>query len=129
MKLSPRPLSPHLQVWKWTLTMAMSILHRATGSALTVGLVMVVWWLMAAATGPDAYAVFMSFATSLIGKLMFIGWTFAIYLHMLSGIRHLIMDTGKLLDIKSSDMAIIFILAAATVLTAVTWLTIYGTVQ
>lgn len=121
-----RPLSPHLQVWKWTLTMTMSILHRATGVANVVGLLVLVWWLLAAATGPEAYDVFLSFATSLIGQLMFIGWTFSIYLHMLGGIRHLIMDTGRLLDIKSSNTAVLFIWAASVVLTAVTWLTIAG---
>ncbi len=129
MTISKRPLSPHLQVWKWTLTMTMSILHRATGVANTVGLLVIVWWLLAAATGPEAYDTFMMFATSFVGKLMFIGWTFAIYLHMLGGIRHLIMDTGRLLDIKTSNMAVLFIWASAVVLTAITWLTISGTVQ
>lgn len=129
MTISKRPLSPHLQVWKWTLTMTMSILHRATGVANTVGLLVIVWWLLAAATGPEAYDTFMVFATSMIGKVMFVGWTFAIYLHMLGGIRHLIMDTGRLLDIKTSNMAVLFIWASAVVLTAVTWLTISGTVQ
>ncbi len=129
MTASKRPLSPHLQVWKWTLTMTMSILHRATGVANTVGLLVIVWWLLAAATGPEAYDTFMVFATSMIGKVMFVGWTFAIYLHMFGGIRHLIMDTGRLLDIKTSNMAVLFIWASAVVLTAVTWLTISGTVQ
>ncbi len=129
MAISQRPLSPHLQVWKWTLTMTMSILHRATGIANTVGLLVIVWWLLAAATGPEAYDTFLVFASSLIGRLMFIGWTFAVYLHMLSGIRHLIMDTGRLLDIKTSNIAVIIILISAIILTAVTWLTIYGTIQ
>ena len=124
-----RPLSPHLQVWKWTLTMTMSILHRATGVANVIGLLVLVWWLLAAASGPDAYDVFLTFATSLVGKLMFIGWTFSIYLHMLGGIRHLIMDTGRLLTIEGSNRAVLFIWAASVVLTAVTWLTISGTIS
>ena len=129
MTVSKRPLSPHLQVWKWTLTMTMSILHRATGVALTVGLAMLVWLLLAAATGPDAYATFMSFATSLIGQLMLFGWTFAIYLHMLGGIRHLIMDTGRLLTIENANRSVLFIWLASAVLTAATWFTILGSYQ
>jgi succinate dehydrogenase / fumarate reductase cytochrome b subunit len=126
MTAAKRPLSPHLQVWKWTLTMAMSILNRATGVANAVGLIALVWWLMAAASGPECYAKFMTFATSPLGLFMFIGWTFSLYLHMLGGIRHLIMDTGRLLTIKTADQSVIFILVASVVLTAVTWLTILG---
>lgn len=129
MTVSKRPLSPHLQVWKWTLTMAMSIFHRASGIALTVGLALLVWLLLAAATGPDAYATFMNFATSLIGKLMLFGWTFAIYLHMLSGIRHFIMDTGRMLTIENATRSVVFILLASAVLTAVTWFTVLGANQ
>ena len=124
-----RPLSPHLQVWKWTLTMTMSILHRATGVANIVGLVVIVWWLLAAATGPEAYENFMNFASSGLGKLMFLGWTFSVYLHMLGGIRHLIMDTGRLLTIQSSNTAVLFIWTATFVLTAATWCAIYGVSQ
>lgn len=127
MTADKRPLSPHLQVWKWTLTMTMSILHRSTGVANVFGLVAIVWWLMAAATGPEAYADFMTFASSPVGIFMFVGWTFSVYLHMLGGIRHMIMDTGRLLTIKSSNTAVLFIWAASVVLTAVTWFAILGT--
>lgn len=129
MTISKRPLSPHLQVWKWTLTMTMSILHRASGVALTIGLAMLVWLLLAAATGPEAYATFTNFATSLIGQIMLLGWTFAVYLHMFGGIRHLIMDTGRLLTIPNSNLAVLFIWVASFVLTAATWCTIWGTYQ
>jgi len=107
----------------------MSILHRATGIANAAGLIAVVWWLVAAASGPGAYDNFLAFASHPVGKLMFLGWTFSIYLHMLSGIRHLIMDTGRLLNIKSSNMAVLFIWTAAVVLTAATWITIIGGVE
>ena len=126
MTASNRPLSPHLQIWKWSVTMTMSILHRATGVANVIGLLAIVWWLVAAATGPEAYAQFMTFASSLIGKVMFFGWTFSVYLHMLSGLRHLIMDTGYLISLKYSTQAVLFIWAFAVILTAVTWLTILG---
>lgn len=118
---SKRPLSPHLQVWKWTLTMFLSILHRATGIALSVGTLMLVWWLVAAASGPAAYETFTSFASSTLGQLMLFGWTLAMYLHLCTGTRHLLMDTGRLLTIKQSDRAGIIILLVALGLTISTW--------
>lgn len=127
MTADKRPLSPHLQVWKWTITMAQSILHRATGVANVVGLLALVWWLLAAATGPEAYAGFMTFASSPIGIFMFVGWTFSVYLHMLSGIRHFIMDMGYLYAIKDADKSVLFLWVASIILTAVTWYTILGT--
>ena len=127
--LKNRPLSPHLQIWKWTLTMTMSILHRASGVANSIGLVVLIWWLVAAASGPESYAVFQKFSTSFVGLLMFFGWTLSVYLHMLGGIRHLIMDTGRLLTVRSSNMAVAFIWIASAVLTAATWLAIIGTPQ
>jgi len=89
-----RPLSPHLQTYKWTLTMAMSIVHRATGVALYVGTILLVWWLIAAASGPSAYATFQDFVGSFIGRLIVFGYTWALIHHMLSGIRHLVWDLG-----------------------------------
>ena len=121
-----RPLSPHLQVWRWTLTMSMSILHRASGCALAAGTIMVVWWLVAAAQGVGAYDEFTTFATSTIGQLMLFGWSLAIFLHLCSGVRHLIMDTGRLLSIKEADRASVTVLLAAIALTALTWAYIKG---
>ncbi len=89
-----RPLSPHLQTYKWTLTMAMSIVHRATGVALYVGTILLVWWLMAAASGAPAYATFQDFISSFIGRLIVFGYTWALIHHLLSGIRHLVWDLG-----------------------------------
>ncbi len=89
-----RPLSPHLQSYKWTLTMAMSIVHRVTGMALYVGTILLVWWLMAAAAGPSAYATFQDFIGSFIGRLIVFGYTWALIHHLLSGIRHFVWDLG-----------------------------------
>lgn len=124
--VSNRPLSPHLQVWKWTLTMAMSIFHRASGCALAAGTLMVVWWLAAAATGPSAYEDFSRFASSTIGQLMLFGWSLALYWHMCSGVRHLVMDTGRLLSIKSTTTACVIAILTALALTAVTWAVVKG---
>ena len=116
-----RPLSPHLQVWKWTLTMALSILHRASGVALAFGLLMIVWMLVAAASGQTSYECFLSFTTSIFGQLLLFGWTGAVYYHMCSGIRHLLMDAGYLMTIPQAEKAgkVIFIISIA--MTLATW--------
>jgi succinate dehydrogenase / fumarate reductase cytochrome b subunit len=90
-----RPLSPHLQIYRPTLTMMMSIVHRVTGAALYFGMLLVAWWLIAAGSGPSAYAKFQWFFGSLVGQLVLFGYTWALIHHMLGGIRHLIWDIGR----------------------------------
>lgn len=124
--LKPRPLSPHLQVWKWSITMALSIFHRATGSVLAVGLLLLTWGAVSAAMGTDAYNQFLMCMTSPIGQLILAGWTFAIFFHMGTGTRHLIMDTGKLLTAKEGDAAGIIIILFAVLATAFTWVFVKG---
>ena len=89
-----RPLSPHLQVYRWPLTMTMSILHRVTGGALYVGTLLLVWWLVAAATGSQALAHVQWVLGTPIGLLVLFGYTWALMHHMLGGIRHFIWDLG-----------------------------------
>jgi succinate dehydrogenase / fumarate reductase cytochrome b subunit len=89
-----RPLSPHLTIYRWPLPMAMSILHRITGAGLYFGILMVAWWLIAAAAGPNRYADFAAFESSFFGRLLLFGYTWALLHHMLGGLRHLIWDTG-----------------------------------
>src|SRR6266700_5761245 len=89
-----RPLSPHLLVYRWPLPMAMSIAHRITGAALYFGTLLLAWWLLAAASGPNAYTTFQTVASSFIGRIVLLGYTWALVHHMLGGIRHLIWDTG-----------------------------------
>jgi len=90
-----RPLSPHLQIYRLTLTMAMSIVHRITGFGLYFGTLFLAWWLIAAASGPNAYAKFEWFAGSFIGRLIIFGYTWALIHHLLGGVRHLIWDSGR----------------------------------
>jgi succinate dehydrogenase / fumarate reductase cytochrome b subunit len=116
-----RPLSPHLQVWKWTLTMALSILHRASGIALSIGLLMLVWMLVAAASGEESYECFRSFTQSIVGQILLFGWTGAVYYHLCSGIRHLLMDAGYLLTIPQAERAGKIILIVSIALTLATW--------
>ncbi len=89
-----RPLSPHLFIYKPMLTMMMSIVHRITGVGLYFGTLLLAWWLIAAASGPNAYAGIGSFMSSFVGPLILFGYTWALIHHMLGGIRHLIWDTG-----------------------------------
>ncbi|MEP3275515.1 MAG: succinate dehydrogenase, cytochrome b556 subunit [Stappiaceae bacterium] len=90
-----RPLSPHLQVYKLILTMLMSILHRITGAALYFGTILMVMWLIAAASGPEYYAFVSDLFGSFFGRLILFGFTWALVHHMLGGFRHFIWDLGK----------------------------------
>jgi len=92
--MTQRPLSPHLGVYKFAYTMALSILHRIMGSALSVGFLVLVWWLMAVAQGPDAYAAAIEVLRSGFFKLLLGGWALAFIYHFCNGIRHLFWDAG-----------------------------------
>ena len=90
----PRPLSPHLQIYHWSVTMVTSITHRITGVALYVGIVFIAWWLVAASMGPEAYEPFLAAAAHPIGQIVLFGFTWAAAYHLLNGIRHLAWDIG-----------------------------------
>ncbi len=121
-----RPLSPHLSIWKWRVHMTVSILHRATGTALATGaIVLFLWWLVAAATGIEAYSVFLSVATGWFGMLVGVGLTLVFFQHMMSGIRHLVMDTGAALEVHTSRAFATATLVGSVLLTVLTWSAIY----
>ena len=94
MAVRERPLSPHLRVYRFAYTMALSILHRATGIALSAGLLVLAWWLVAAAAGEEAYALVRSCLGSLPGKVVLVGASFAFFYHLCAGLRHLAWDLG-----------------------------------
>jgi succinate dehydrogenase / fumarate reductase, cytochrome b subunit len=119
--LRTRPLSPHLQIYKPMLTMMMSIVHRITGAALYLGTLLLVWWLIAAATGPNAYAAVQWFMETLFGRLILLGYTWALIHHMLGGIRHLIWDTGRGLDKVSIEIFAWATIVGSTLLTVLLW--------
>lgn len=102
MNTGNRPLSPHLQVYRWQWTMALSIIHRATGVALAVGALMMVCWLVAVAQGGDAYAAVNGFLSSWVGRLMLFGWTWSLLYHLANGIRHLAWDAGSGLELDAA---------------------------
>ncbi|HUB88138.1 MAG TPA: succinate dehydrogenase, cytochrome b556 subunit [Dyella sp.] len=94
MAETQRPVSPHLQIYKWQVQMVTSILHRATGIALSVGALILVWWLIALAAGEDAFNQFKVCMGSPIGMVLLIGWTWSFFYHLCNGIRHLVQDAG-----------------------------------
>jgi succinate dehydrogenase / fumarate reductase cytochrome b subunit len=99
-----RPLSPHLQVWRWHITMACSILTRATGVALYVGALILAAWAVSLALGPEAYADFKWLLGSLLGKLVLFGLTFSVFYHLAAGVRHLVWDVGLGFQPKTADL-------------------------
>src|SRR4029079_8497357 len=121
-----RPLSPHLQTYKWTLTMAMSIVHRATGVALYVGTILVAWWLMPAASGQSADATFQDFISSFIGRLIVFGYTWALIHHLLSGIRHFCWDLGYGVKATEREALTWGALIGGISLTVLLWITAYA---
>jgi succinate dehydrogenase / fumarate reductase cytochrome b subunit len=94
VKQAARPLSPHLQIYRWSWTMAMSIAHRVTGSALYAGTVLIAAWLVAAASGPAAFATAQWIAGSFLGRLVLFLYSFALLHHMVGGLRHFVWDMG-----------------------------------
>ena len=116
-----RPMSPHLQVWRWHVTMATSILHRATGMALYVGALIAAGWFIALAAGPDAFDGYRAFLGSPIGYLILFGLSFSLFYHLANGIRHLVWDTGKGFEIKTADMSGWAVIVFAIVATVLIW--------
>lgn len=121
-----RPLSPHLQVYRLPLPALTSIAHRITGVGLTVGTLLLVWWLVAAAAGPDAYATASGFIASPIGLLLMFGWTAALWYHLLNGLRHLIWDGAKMLTLEQSYSSAKLVIGGAIVATVVTWVVAFA---
>jgi succinate dehydrogenase / fumarate reductase, cytochrome b subunit len=124
-KINERPLSPHLQIYRWPLPMAMSIAHRVTGAGLYVGTVLMAWWLIAAASGPNAYSRIGAFINSGIGRLILFGYTWALLHHMLGGIRHLIWDTGRGFAPQEREGLALATLVGSILLTALLWIVGY----
>ncbi|MDX2222823.1 MAG: succinate dehydrogenase, cytochrome b556 subunit [Rhodospirillaceae bacterium] len=121
-KATARPLSPHVQVYRLPLTALLSITHRITGVGLALGLVLLAWWLAAAATGPDAYATASAVIGSWFGLLVLFGFSFALSFHLCNGVRHLFWDAGKGFEIAQAQRSDKIVIAAAIALTAVAWL-------
>ena len=125
-KLVRRPLSPHLQVYKPQITTITSIMHRITGMALAFGTLLLVWWLVAAATGDAAYARATWFIGSPVGLLMLFGWTLALWYHFCNGIRHLCWDFGYGFELPTAHATGKAAIIGAVALSVLTWVVVFA---
>jgi succinate dehydrogenase / fumarate reductase cytochrome b subunit len=123
---SNRPLSPHLQVYRLPLLAILSILHRMTGAALSIGGLMIAWWLVAAALGEEQYNIAMNFIRSPLGIFMMFGWSVAFYYHLFNGVRHLIWDTARGFKLKQAYTSGYVVLLFTALATAATWYEVYN---
>lgn len=116
-----RPLSPHLQVYRWQMTMVTSVLHRFSGLLLSLGMVLVVAWLVALAAGPQAFANVTGWLASPVGLALLFLWSLTLFYHLFNGIRHLLWDAGWLLELKGAYASGWTMLVLSLVMTAIVW--------
>ena len=116
------PLSPHLSIYRWPITMTLSILHRVTGVAMSVGLIVLCAWLLSAAAGAADYDRVASLLSSVIGRLMLIGFSFAFFFHLANGVRHLFWDVGYGFEKYQANASAWFVLLLAGGMTAAFWM-------
>lgn len=121
MAETQRPLSPHLQVYRWQVQMMTSILHRATGIALSIGSLVLVWGLLALAAGDEAFQQFQNVATSPVGIILLVGWSWALFYHLCNGIRHLVQDTGAGYTIPEFVRSSWLSIVGSVLLTVLAW--------
>jgi succinate dehydrogenase / fumarate reductase, cytochrome b subunit len=117
-----RPLSPHLGIYRFTLTMAMSIVHRITGVGLYIGVLLLAWFLIAASMDASAFATFSWFIQSIIGRIVLFGFTWALFHHMLGGVRHFLWDAGYGLDHPEREQLAQATAIGGLVLTIIVWI-------
>ena len=117
-----RPLSPHLQVYRPQLTSMLSILHRATGIALSVGVLYLAVWVICASAGAETYATFRGFNSSIVGRFVLGGWLFCMFYHLFNGIRHLFWDAGYGFELKDAYRSGWMVVVASLVATAIAWI-------
>ena len=118
----PRPLSPHLQIYKPQITSILSILHRMTGVSLSIGSLIIVLWIVSLSLGAESYSYFASIANHWFGHLVLMGFSFALYYHLSNGIRHLFWDLGYGFEIKIANISGIIVIISSLLLTIIFWL-------
>lgn len=127
MATRQRPLSPHLSIWRWGPNMAVSIIHRVTGVALTIaGLGILTWWLFALSKGPDEFASFTKAAGSWVGLIVLIGLSWSFFQHLLSGIRQLVEDSGSAFEIRTNSRFATLTIIGGVLLTIALWAYLLG---
>jgi succinate dehydrogenase / fumarate reductase cytochrome b subunit len=118
------PLSPHIQIYRWYFTMALSIAHRATGIVNSVMLLLLSWWLLALAAGPEAFGTVSMLVDSWLGTLILLGYTPVLFFHMGNGVRHLVWDAGYGFDPEIARQSGLAVLIFAGAMTVVVWLVV-----
>ena len=126
-KRRPRPLSPHLGIYRVTMTMAMSIMHRITGVGLYIGVLLLAWFLIAASGDGATFSGFSGFIQSFIGQVILFGFTWALFHHLLGGLRHFVWDAGFGLDAPLRDQFAWGTLIGGLALTVIVWIIGYVT--
>ena len=121
MSTTDRPLSPHLSVYRWPITMVLSILHRATGMAMALGLIVFAVGLIRLAAGEESFAGFAAAMGTLPGQLLLLGWCFAFFFHLGNGVRHLFWDAGYGFEKSQANASAWFVISAAVAVTAAYW--------
>jgi succinate dehydrogenase / fumarate reductase cytochrome b subunit len=121
MNDSGRPLSPHLSVYRWPITMTLSILHRATGAGLAVGFAVLAMWLLSLATSEERYLAMNDLLQTRIGCLLLIGWSFAFFFHLANGVRHLFWDVGRGFEKSQANASAWFVILLSLALTVALW--------
>lgn len=116
-----RPLSPHLTIYKPQITSVLSITHRATGVFLTLGSLVLCWWIIALAHGAETYNFFQSQAGAWYGRILLFGWAFSLFYHLCNGIRHLFWDVGLGFDLKNASYSGWLVIIASVIFTLITW--------
>ncbi len=129
MTTGERPLSPHLMIYRPQLTSVLSITHRLTGVALVAGTALLTWWLVAAALGPGAFEVVQAVIGHWLGRLVLLGWTYALFYHLCNGIRHLFWDAGYGFELPTLYATGWLVMAAAAGLTLAAWIAGYAVVM
>ena len=120
------PLSPHLGIYRWQLTMALSILHRLTGVFLSIGAVLLVIVLASIATGPNEFVMVQEWISHPVGQALLICWTFALFLHLANGVRHLFWDAGRGLSKSTANQTGVWVILFALIATVLTWVLVWG---
>ncbi len=122
MATTERPISPHLQIYRFGWTMSLSIFHRATGVVLSIGTIVLTTWLLALLCEPGPYALVMGFMHAPLAIAFLVAWSFAFYYHLCNGIRHLLWDTGFGFELDTARLSAGIVIASSIALTAITWL-------
>ena len=126
MEKSQRPLSPHLQIYRPQLTSVLSITHRATGMALVLGTLVLVYWLLAAASGAEAYGSAQQLLGSWVGRILLLGFSFALFFHLCNGIRHLFWDVGLGFELKTAYASGKAVVGVSIAMTLLAWALAYA---